>query len=188
MPRSGTWRSGNPFLMVLPAPIDISDPSAHVVVDVATTIDGHCLDRFAQTELTVAALSPASAITVESTANFVNGQTIELTQNDNVRHRSTITVTSAILLTLATPTTDNAGVGKRVIRALGAVVTGAAYGTAALTSVDWGYTIKFPQTHALADLDELQQILMEAVLDKSSTGAHWEQGWDVLRVPARARV
>ena len=188
MPRTGTWRSGNPFLMVLPAPIDISDPSAHVVVDAATTIDGHCLDRFAQTELAVAALSPTNVLNVESTANFVNNQIIELTQGNNSRFRSNITVTSDTVITLDDLTTANAGVGARVIRSIGPVVAGAAYGTPSLTSRDWGYTIKFPATHGALFIDELQQLLFEAVIDKVATGAHWEQGWDVLRVPARARV
>ena len=175
------WRRGNPLVVTCPKPIDRTDPSAPVVVD-SGTFNAYVFDKATQTEMTQAENSGVVLLPVESSALFTDGDIVELQQVDGTRHETNVVVFATNVLQI-TASTAAVGVGARVIKKLGATLTGGAYGTFTLTNTDpWGYKANIPEEHALADIDELQTMIVEAVLDKVASGAHWERAWDIVRV------
>lgn len=190
------WRRGNPLTLDIAAPLDKADPSAHLVVDAAVAT-GYLYDRRKQSEAILGNTGGAVSIVrinPDDTGKFAIGDIFELFQDyDTTRFSDTITTidTATGDIGFAGTTTAGWAIGGRFIKRLGAPIVGAAYGTPALTSVDWGYTVQFPAEHgqiATGGIDELQELLAEVVLFKVATGARLERSWDVLRTDPRLRL
>lgn len=184
MARGGTWRKGNSLLVILPAMKDLADPGTPVVAT-GGVMTVYVLDELAQDELSAAAITSATTLFVRDSDPLTIGDAVIIQLDDGVRHAATISdIPNPGELTITPGIASGAGVGARVIRKVGAPITGSEYGTASIDTEDWGYVAEVVWSYGDVVLDEGMRILIEAVVDVSGTGAHYEKAWSVVRAEA----
>jgi hypothetical protein len=116
--------------------------------------------------------SGETVLTISNPAAFKVGDTVEVTQDDDSIHVSTLdAVTPADgTVTLADQLTQNASLGKRIRCRLGGVVTMAEYGTPKLGESDWGFEGLLQSDHAGLEIGVNVDIEISFVGDPANPG------------------
>lgn len=186
MSESVNWYRGNHLLLDVVAPLDKVDPSAHVVMDAATTIQAHIFSKRTKSTASAAEAAAAVTITLDDLTDLAVGDVITIEESDGnfTRHPVTVLAPTTKIVTFTTGLTVGSVIGARVWKTYGAaVVTGVAYGTADVAKTDWGYVFDVPYTYDTT-IRRNENLEAMAVLHKTSTTAHYEQLWDVILAEA----
>lgn len=177
------WYLGNNLLLDCVAPLDYgANPAAPIVMDAATTKQGHLFSKNVKSVTSKSEASAATTVTLESVTGLTNSDTITIEETDGTWSRHPVTGVDAAtkIVTFTTGLTDGAAVGARVWKTYGtAVVEATAYGTAGVASTTWGYAIDFTYDYDTA-IRRDEKLEAMAVLHKASTGGHWTKIWDVI--------
>lgn len=181
-----TWYMNNPLLLDIVAPIDHADPSALVVVD-AADVSVYVLDKVAKT-VTTAAGATVTVIPIQKDV-FAAGDVLYIEDEAAEFFKVTVSDASTVGEVTVTPACSFS-IGGRVWKAYGdsasyaSIDVSGEYGTAALTSSNWGYVVEIPYTY---DSRLRRDLTLEvyAVLTKTGTGARYTRAWDVIMAEPR---
>lgn len=177
------WYLGNGLLLNVIAPLDYGpDPAVPVTMNSATTKTAHLFDKDVKSQATVA--GSGLTVTLESVVDLAVNDIITIEEDDGAFTRHTVTVidTATKLVTFTTALGSAFEAGARVWKTYGGLagqVTGTSYGTAAVTTTDWGYVFEIAYDYDLK-LRRNQRLEAMVVLKKASTGANYTRTWDVI--------
>lgn len=180
-----TWYKGNELLLDIVAPLDGQDPSAPVVMDSAVGA-GYLFDKRIRVNITGTAAGAQMTLPVDDTSELAVGDRMVVMLEDGSLQQLTVDTLTATQITFTANLTDSVHAGSLLRKVVGvsAAVVGAAYGTPAVGTSNWGYTFGFDHQYSpFSGRDMLIEAYVR--LEKVATGAVYSRSWDVAVADAR---